>query len=493
MAAPVPMNNSSINPYQNFLQKEFGQDNKKGSGNSVYVLCQQMLQSPETALQMIQEASKVDETIDTKMQNLSVDPSKLTKKDLTQKITKLQLTLLHVATMVGSLSIVKFLVGSVHLCPNQADIRGFTAGHHAALYPDNSILKFLMPLLKIDIKNISGGTCLNLRKLAYPAVKENPDSFEINWFDTETKQVKTMTSSDFQAKHQVLFSDETYFAATLQVEEWEKGPSQDNQDVSPYISNLIKAYAEFKKNPPKLALTSMPGNAGEGVKSLETIKSGSIVCDYVCERIKMGTGNPASLYRMREEHDAEKWRGYGSMIADGLPNLRPIPLPNTAGLETRFIFVAIETIKPGDTLCFDYQAHEVKWGYHTDIRPEAQQQFFQTFSMADMEKKMIMPVDFNTHPYLKEIVQFQYLLNSPKHLAYMVLKGHLSVAKLKMMIKGAINEELNFVQAGRVLIKAYEKIQLLDKAAADQFKSQLLADLQKIKIKDFYNVTLKNI
>jgi hypothetical protein len=362
--------------------------------------------------------------------------SEVTIDDINQACTPHKLTPLHVSVIVGNLPVVDALL-KAKANPNAQDIRGWTPGHHAALYPGNEILRLLMTSgLVSSTVNQRNGTWQDLRRLCYSPTLAKPKEAQVLFLDDKSGKVVPKNGLDFEEATGAKFINEMDLTPKILIEEWssvQMAPVKDN--LRAFNERMAKEYAEFRKNAPKVYIAPPKDEMGRiidgiglGVYAGQAIEKGRIICEYVGEEAQ----EKASGEYLFGTIDPIKKGGYSRLINDGFPNCVAVPLYDCNGIKERTVFMALDNIKEGEHLQFDYCEHDIKLKHHLELCPLAVRNFIKLHGVPKLIAFIISFQSNNSygHENVSEIMKMLYIINTPATLISVVLEGLINLEEL---------------------------------------------------------------
>ncbi len=304
------------------------------------------------------------------------------KDYINEKFTKYLLSPLHLAVIKGNAVVASMLLAQ-KADVDSVDYKGYTPIQHAAMLGNQEMVDFLkIKGANTSVKNMDGSNSEDIQRFnrKLPVLEGSQresfiKKFNFHFSPSCLRQNVTLINENIISSHELL-------------KLWGTTGTQDNSFSiqSPWLN----AYHAYKKAPPKLQVAhitkndlgsslSIPSNPC-GVFAEHTIKAGQIIAEYVGEMTtKPATEKPGSAYRF-EDIDGQFFRNEAAMINDGFPNSCAVPIYNVDGMIKRYVLVALEEIKPGQEIVWNYNYHEsIKLSGHQELRPKALNTFFKNF------------------------------------------------------------------------------------------------------------------
>lgn len=281
-----------------------------------------------------------------------------------------KVSLLHLAVIKGDYQMA-FDTLQKGANPNLRDYRDYTPMHHAALKGDLIMLEFLKFFGgNLELKTQFNGTVIDLLILnrTYPddplKIYEEQDG---KTSEISTERFKAITNGAIPSKR--MYAKKETLTHYWEAESLGKTSTKEQLEAAEKASHLSYRLILKKFDLPN-------GKFTYGIVCNENIKSGENVGLYIGEFLKnRKTSDKDYLF---ETVSAEKYRGIVGMINDGLPNLDNRVVYNFLGLPSITHFYALEDIKKGDQLLYDYSSnHGVKYGNHVEFRLPHLIDFFQ--------------------------------------------------------------------------------------------------------------------
>jgi hypothetical protein len=206
------------------------------------------------------------------------------------------------------------------------------------------------------------------------------------------------------------------------------------------------------------------GNAGMGVSANQVIRKGAMVGLFGSELTSPEEARNLLDPQKTPISSGTRWRNWGNMVNDGLPNALVFPCIRD-GVE--FVaFIALRDIQPGERIHLAYHfSNPVKWEPREELNLEEILTFFSTPTSLKAKWKKMADYDFdNKDPEvefegLAKRANLSYVYHSPSLLLSQIVSGHFNLDSAESLLKDVLfRHVMDFKQKdGPALQKYYEQ------------------------------------
>lgn len=346
-----------------------------------------------------------------------------------------QLTPLLVAAMTCNHFALQLLL-EAGADPNVQDWKGFTALHHAAVFSDKVASNLLISYgAKEDIRNFYKGRASDILQLVTKPSSQIKILYEPKNQGDKKYLFHAIPKDIFTDVENPTFSDYVYTGWERILLNWCKVKKECD-----FFKNHGSAFEAYLKNPPSLYIREecrtddgRSINVGAQTCAFSAIPAGSVICEYAGEEYDRDDKcNDHTLDFTESVVDAYKIRSFGGMCSDSLPNC--VVLAGELNGRERSIFRAIENIKPGDPIVWDYEVHSSKSTLHHEIRPQALRNFFSKNRVVDSIDKLFLlkPEGFNVERWSIDSY-LDYLMSTPNAVVAMLIEELISIEDVNLL------------------------------------------------------------
>ena len=342
---------------------------------------------------------------------------------LNRPVTSRGLTLLHVSVILGQYEAIKGLL-EVGANPNASDKRGWTPLHHAALSHHFLISQLLLghgaeDHLQTDIE----ATYINILNFTKEPEVDPKSGISLMYHDG--KEVVPLTQKKFRQLTGATYLEESFFDSVKYLECWKNEPEKVN---FPFKDKVIGEYRAYRK--PSLymkSLDSLDSLIGYGIFSAEEIAKGQIIGEYVGKVYQKELDRTG--YTITGNKDGKEFRNEMAMVNDGFPNVTIFPVSGVKGQSERQVFFAINRIRPGDQLVWNYGPNHIKFDPRVELRPRELRDFIKLCDYEELSKlvfRMGTSQDITLDEFCRA-EKFRYVVGTPSVLFTLIIDGSVSI------------------------------------------------------------------
>lgn len=347
----------------------------------------------------------------------------LKEKHINGKVTKHNLTPLHIAAALNDAKAIDWLVAH-GANTNIQDAHGWTALHFAALHKHDDLFHHLLDLRANPfLQNIFMGTAYDILNLAHPLDSERVD---VRIWSDEKNDVVSISGEDFKKETGADFTHKVVAKPEVLLTHWAKG----RVEIS-LAKFMPKTQSKFQFTDPshlyenpKLYLKKIDDRLGFGVFSESDFLPGDTLSPYQGEQHLSRPADTSSEFLMADTLDGEHIRGYGSMALDGFPNAAFINVENDDGLPRKVILVATRPISKHDPIIVDYTTHDIKLSRHLELNQQGLEAFEGTLTKEEIEAHKVITLEnldhISTNPHSQGML---YILNTPTAWMHLLLSS----------------------------------------------------------------------
>lgn len=375
--------------------------------------------------------------------------------------TKTGLCPIHLTAMMNSIEMMVCLMNTRLCNPDAQDFAGATACHHAAVHGNVDFIAFLTSHgASPEVKDKSGGTYHHVLQQIYPQNDGQEQIFYYHSPESPEGSFVKQTGQDFFELTGARFLDRELIVPQADwIRSWKalaERSSYENFDLPDWMVEMQAKYQTFKMSPPNVYLDH-DQRVGYFVRAGEDIPRFSIIGEYLGQVMNREMykdsikfyGNlvkqvkaknyeedfrfvphPPTEYYMGMEADvidAYEYRGMMGMVVSSFPNVMVRQVIACDGREERALFIAMDDIKQGDILAYDYGNHAVKRMPYCELRLNELRAFFQGMTKETLLAALIEPDTYseNLNERLNQITveaKVKYILHTPAALLQLILE-----------------------------------------------------------------------
>lgn len=399
-----------------------------------------------------------------------------------------QLSPLHCAVISKDVKQIKKLC-EITTNIDKADIHGWTPLHHAALSSQRIFDYLLSKNANKTIKNDLGGTPEDLRHLSFlPRF-----SFEIPplliQMDGEKKPLEV---EEFKHLTEATYIQEMYVPPQLLYKEWLKLPQKEPSFINEIAPTEYSRHESFPYSlyiaPSIDPITKK--NLGLGLYANEKIKKGTLICEYLGEKIE-DSSKEENVDYLYEDIQALKYRNFGGMANDSFPNAVVSSIYSIKGVKRRFCLVSLKDIEVDSPIFIDYGKSSLKNRAHRELNINDIYSFLKTRNITHILKN-IEGCEFKkelfVHPSKEDFYALLYFMNTPTTTLRLFFENHLSAEDILLLCQQPYFKKTHFVEL--IAENFFEFLKKFEKTNAlfqKNFKEEILIYLQQGHCQSVYN------
>jgi hypothetical protein len=362
--------------------------------------------------------------------------------------TKMLLHPLHVCAMTGSLECARTLVDTEICRLDPQDLFGATPLHHAAVRGNHAMIGSLLKDGAKQVLDRCGGTYLTIMRQMQPPKPEE----QTFYYKNEDGKIVKGNGHDFKRLTGATLLDKD---CQITPQEWLKLWQSEPQVAGTLPPSLQARYEEFSKKPTLTYMEKHPV-AGFTLIAGEDIEPGMVIVEYLGD-VCVGGGSNIQMNALDEmtevlkarqyvlgDIDAALSRGMAGMCNDSMPNAECFELYNTKGLPIRYVVTAIDKIKKGTPIVFNYGiGHGIRFGHRVELRKKAFFHYYRSECAKGFPALVNKAIHYNDGAYIaghrpeaEENLPIQsliYIFSTPSAMLHLLCEGIIGVEELKSL------------------------------------------------------------